>query len=72
MVTCTMCGTPTDVFFIGLSEGNLRKLREGKPMLIAPDRSGLPVPVCIHYGETDEAIRQELVGMFPDTQEEGK
>jgi len=49
------------VLVLGLSEMNLRKLREGKPIYKDAAEVGFgPLPVVITYGETEEAIAEDL------------
>ena len=47
---------------LGLSEMNLRKLREGLPILIRGETVGSPeIDIAIHYGATEQALYQELI-----------
>jgi len=41
---------------LGLSEGNLGRLREGKPIHIFGAEMGLPVDIVIFWGETEEKL----------------
>lgn len=52
----------TRVFFFGLSEGNVQRLKEGKPIAVAMSQVGGPsdAMVVIHYGETEDAIVADL------------
>lgn len=46
---------------LGLSEGNIKNLKEGKPILIKLDELGIEgIDVLIHYGETEEAIVEDF------------
>lgn len=53
---------PVDVILFGLSEGNVTRLKEGKPILIDGREVGLGVGVrvVIAYGQTEEALTEEL------------
>ena len=53
---------------LGLSEGNLKRLREGKPIHIFGAEMDLPVDICIFWGETEEKL-VEMVKPFisPET-----
>lgn len=56
-------GTGADgkrVVIFGLSEGNVARLREGKPMVVDLVPLGLEGTVLILYGETEEDIAREL------------
>lgn len=55
-------GTRGDREFIllGLSEGNIAKLKEGKPIAIFREDLGIGVDVLIYYGATENAIIDEL------------
>lgn len=42
---------------LGLSEGNVGKLKEGKPIYLHLDELGIEgIDVLIHYGVTEQAI----------------
>lgn len=41
---------------LGLSDGNLKRLREGKPIHIFGAEMGLPLDVIIFWGETEEKL----------------
>ena len=46
---------------LGLSEENLRNLRERKPILVQGEEVNQPgVDIMIMWGETEEAIKNEL------------
>lgn len=50
-----------DMIFLGISEGNIERLKEGKPILL--DSGGeleLEVAIAIAYGETEADIIDEL------------
>ena len=52
---------------LGLSEMNLQKLREGRPILIRGPTVGLPeIDIAIHYGATEHALYQELASQGID------
>lgn len=49
------------IVVIGLSNGNLRNLKEKKPILLPLQAEyGLPASLLLLWGETEEAIRKEL------------
>ena len=50
----------------GLSEGNLKKLREGKPILVDLSEMipGCKMEVLIFYGATEQAMYQEIKPML--------
>ena len=51
----------TKLLTFGLSEGNLAKLREKKPILIDLGQLGVPgVQVMIMWGETEQSMMDEL------------
>jgi hypothetical protein len=57
-------GTTADgrpVILLGLSEGNLTRLRQGQPINASLEVVGLRAQVVILYGETEDDIRRELV-----------
>lgn len=52
-----------DLIILGLSEGNIRKLKADEPVFIDADRDpelGFEQDVAIVYGETEAAIVQGL------------
>lgn len=49
------------VYLLGLSSGNLMRLREGKPLLVNLSQFGGPnVKVAVCWGETEEDIVRDL------------
>ena len=45
----------------GLSEANVKKLKEGSPISIDMDEMGFPgIKAMIFYGETEEKIQRDL------------
>ena len=58
-----------DIVGFGLSEGNLERLRDGKPIEIDMQTMGLsPMTVLIFYGETEEKMQESLKHLIgPDT-----
>jgi hypothetical protein len=57
-----------DHIFFGLSARNLQLLRAGKPIKVELEELGLTGSVVIFYGETEEAMRADLIDMVgPDT-----
>jgi len=61
-------GTRGDRQFLllGLSAGNIRKLREGKPVQILKEELGIGFDIGIMYGETEQAIVAELESLGID------
>lgn len=61
----TRDGKPILIF--GLSELNVQKLKENKPISFDLDVLGLEGTVIILYGETEESITQDLkdIGILP-------
>jgi len=56
------------VLGIGLSDGNLRLLREGKPIMMWAEEMGISHDVVIFWGETDEALAKSVSdGIGPQT-----
>lgn len=55
------------LLLIGLSEENVRRLRDGKPVLLEGEEIGLDVDVCVCHGETEQALMGELraIGLLP-------
>lgn len=45
---------------LGLSEANLSKLREGKPIHIFGAELGIPHDIIVFWGQTEEAMAREL------------
>lgn len=52
--------TGKDVLVIGLSEGNLQRLREGRPVHIHGEEWGQKFDLMICWGETDQALADEF------------
>lgn len=51
----------TDSVFLGLSTENLRRLQQRKPIVFDGADIGIPgKQFCITWGETEEAIAEEL------------
>jgi len=57
-------------FLIGLSHGNLDRLREDKPIVIDGSQIGLGFDVLIFAGETEESMAQQLMAnsSWPDAE----
>jgi hypothetical protein len=58
----------TQLVGLGLSEGNVKKLRAGQPILLHLDELGIEgIDVLIHYGETEDAIVKDFKdqGLIP-------
>lgn len=51
---------------LGISEGNVAKLKEGKPILVHLDEMipGSNIDILIFYGETEQSMYQELKPML--------
>ena len=68
-----MSGTSKDgkrqVLLLGLSDGNLMRLREKKPIIINGEEVGWPgQDIIICWGETEDALTKELQGLIgPET-----
>lgn len=45
---------------LGLSAGNIARLKEGKPVQILKEELGIGFDIGIMYGETEQAIVDEL------------
>lgn len=59
----------TRVVGLGISEGNVAKLKQGQPIYIHLDELGIEgVDVLIHYGETEASIMAEFQdkGLIPN------
>lgn len=52
----------------GLEEGNLQRLREGKPIYVYGEEMGLPFDITIYYGK-DMQMLMEMTkpGLKPDS-----
>lgn len=64
-----MSGTSKDgkrkVVLLGLSEGNLMRLREKKPIVIIGEEIGWPEQdIVICWGETEDALTKELAHLI--------
>ena len=66
-----MRGTKGDrtMILFGLSEGNLMRLREKKPIVINGEEMGLPgLDIIICWGKTEDALSKELAHLIgPET-----
>jgi hypothetical protein len=52
---------PAPIAFIGLSDGNLTRLRAGQPIRVkANDRLGLGIELVIYHGATEVDMTREL------------
>lgn len=59
----------TKIVGLGLSEGNIQKLKSGQPVYLHLDELGIEgIDVLIHYGKTEEAIITEFQekGLMPN------
>lgn len=57
-----------DYVFFGLSEKNVSRLKQGKPIKINMVELGLTGHVIIFYGVTEAAMREDLIDLVgPDT-----
>lgn len=52
--------TSSGVFILGLDAENVKRLKEGLPILVSLAQMGGADDVCICYGETLDDIRREL------------
>jgi hypothetical protein len=50
-----------DYIFLGLSEVNVQRLREGKPIRAELADLGVSGTVIIFYGETEDKMREDLI-----------
>jgi hypothetical protein len=62
---------------IGISEGNVQRLKEGKPIHIHADDMGFAGEIVIFYGETEDLLAKQLretmeIGEFRDQRDEKK
>lgn len=59
------------VLLLGLSEMNVRKLKQGLPIHVLGEEVGLPgISVVIMYGETEDSMREQLDSLIgPETVE---
>ena len=57
------------MLLLGLSEGNLMRLREKKPIIINGEEIGWPgQDIIICWGETEDALTKELADLIgPET-----
>lgn len=61
----------------GISEGNVQRLKEGKPIHIHADEMGFAGEIMIFYGETEDEIARQLkeameIGEWRDQRSEKK
>jgi hypothetical protein len=60
--------TKTDMIMLGLSDGNLKRLREGKPIHIHGAEWGKSFDLVIFWGETEAAMAKMVEPYIgPDT-----
>jgi hypothetical protein len=52
--------TKTEMVMLGLSDGNLMRLREGKPIHILGADWGKPFDIVIFWGPTEEAMAKMI------------
>lgn len=53
---------------LGLSEGNLARLREKKPIIVHAEEMGIDYDIIVCWGQTEEALAGELEGLIgPET-----
>lgn len=48
------------LILLGLSDENIRRLRDGQPIHVLLSELGLDVHVAIFYGETEEQMARDL------------
>lgn len=53
---------------LGLSEGNVKKLRKGKPIFIMKEELGIDFDLLIFWGRTEKEMEKKLreIGMITD------
>lgn len=52
--------TGRKLFSMGISNGNIRKLKEGKPIVVFGPEVGLDHDIMIFWGETEEKMVEML------------
>lgn len=53
---------------LGLSEGNLARLREKKPIVVYGEEMGINLDIILCWGETEDALAEELETLIgPET-----
>jgi len=68
MIKATMKGKDDrNILLLGLSQENVNRLKEGKPIHINGDELGLDNDVVLIYGETEAHIYKELQPMIGTT-----
>lgn len=55
------------IIFLGLEQGNIDLLKQGKPILIELKEMGMSGEILISFGETKQEIMADLqkAGLFP-------
>ena len=66
MIKYTMHSNNALIVGLGLSEANIQKLRENKPILVKLQELGItaPIEILIHWGETEHALAKDVVATF--------
>ena len=49
-----------ETFFIGLTDENIKRMRDGKPILFAGDPYGLPMQIFIMAGKDERSIAEQM------------
>jgi hypothetical protein len=60
MIKAKATGENETLVFLALEEENIKKLREGKPMLIRGSDLDIDHDICIFYGRNQAAVFEEL------------
>jgi hypothetical protein len=64
MIIATSQTRSGPLVILGLSEGNIVNLKDGKPVFKSAADSNLPFAITIVYGETEQDILNELKTYF--------
>ena len=58
-----------DFLVLGLSEGNLKRLREGLPLHLQKEKTGVSADIVIFWGETEAQMYKDFKGFIgPETE----
>lgn len=62
-----------NLIILGLSQENITRLKQGKPILFDATELGLAGKhIAIHYGETEQALMNELMGFMSPPENDEK
>lgn len=65
--------TVGNLIILGLSKENIARLKQGKPILFDATNLGLPGKhIAIHYGETEQALMDELIHVISTPRDDEK